>query len=104
MTEVRAYGRHAPCDRGRGESVGAHRSQPALEVLDRRVGDRASAERGELAEVAPIGVDRTRRAPGSEVEEEALDVGIVGGHGLTRFGAVDGAPALPLLGDGRGSL
>ncbi len=85
MPEVRAHGRDAPSERRGGEPVGAHRGDPALEVLDCRLTDAALARSGERREVAPVRVDGARRALRGEHEQEALDVevgaGSCGGHG-----------------------
>ena len=74
VAEERAHGRETPRDRRRGEPVRPHRGEPALELVGRDVADRCAAEGGERREVAPVGVDRARRALRGEEQEEALDV------------------------------
>jgi len=81
MTEIRANGRYATGDRRRRQAAGAHLGDPALEVTDVRLCHRMPAEGGQRLQVAPVGVHGARRAPGSEGEQEALDVGVGGRHG-----------------------
>lgn len=88
MAEVRADCGHPAGDRRGGEPVGAHRRDPALDVARVGVCRRPVAEGGERREVAPVGVHRARRATRGEREEEALDVGIRGVHGVPRDSAV----------------
>ena len=78
VPEVRAHGREASRDRRGGESVGAHRREPGLELRRRRVAGRAVAERRERDEVAAIGVHRARRPPCGEQQQVALEVGVGG--------------------------
>ena len=80
MAKVRTHSRYAPGDRRRGKPVGTHRGHPGLEFLDGRVGDGTPAEAAERFQVAAIRVDGTRRAPGLESEQEALEVGVGGTH------------------------
>ena len=88
VAQVRADGREPPRDRRRRAPVGAHRARATLELLRRRVADRAVERRGERREVAAVGVHRPRRAAGGEEQQEALDVGIgaIAHRGGTRFG------------------
>ena len=81
MGEVRTDRGHAAGDRRGREAVGAHPSQPPLELLERRVTCRSAAERGERGEVAPVGVHRARRAAGLEEQEEAVEIEVGAGHG-----------------------
>ena len=85
MAEVGPCGGRPARDRGRRETRGAHLGHPALEVLDRGIGHRPSAERAERGQVAAVGVDGARRALRGEEEEEALDVMVGFGHGETGF-------------------
>ena len=95
MSEVAPHRRDAPRD-GRGrEPVRAHRRHPALEILDAGVRDRLPGMRRERREVAAIRVDGAGRAPCCEVEQEALDVVVGGGHGA----GTDSAAAGRLLSD-----
>ena len=80
MAKVRTHSRHTPRDRRRGKSVGTHRGQPGLELLDGRVGDGSPAETSERFQVAAIRVEGTRRTPGLESEQKALEVGVGGTH------------------------
>ena len=79
--EVGTGRRDSTREGGLGEAVGTHPGDPALELLDARVRNRSVEELSERREVAPVRVDRARRAPRREGEQEALDVGVGVGHG-----------------------
>jgi hypothetical protein len=81
VTEVRTDRGDAARDRRRGEPGRTHRRDPALELVQRRVGNLAVAELGEPGQVATVRVDGPRRAPCLEAEEEAFDVGVRSTHG-----------------------
>ena len=55
--------------------------EPRLELLDRCVGDGAVARGREASQVAPVGVDGTRRPACLEGEQEALEIGVGSTHG-----------------------
>lgn len=93
MAKVRTHSRYATRDRRRGQPVGAHRGQPAFELLDGRVGDRSAAEEGERLQVATVRVDGSRRPAGLQVQQEAFDIGVGSTHGARR----DSAGSRPLL-------
>ena len=93
MAKVRTYRGDAPGDRRGREAVGAHRGDPALELVERRVPDGSLAEGMQRREVAPVGVDGPRRPAGLEGEQEALDVGVGATHGARP----DSAERRPLL-------
>ena len=63
-------------DRRRGEPVGAHLGDPALELLGRCLREQAAAEGAEGGEVATVRVHRPRRTLCGEEEQEALGVGV----------------------------
>jgi len=81
---------HAPRDGRLGEPVGAHRGDPALEVLETRSRDASLEEAVERREVAAVCVERPRRAARRQGEEEAFDVGVDGGHGAEPDSAAGG--------------
>ena len=73
VAEEGAQRRGAPRERRRREAGGAQLGEVALEVVGRRGRGRRAEERGEVREVAAVGVDRARRAPRREQREEPLD-------------------------------
>ena len=93
MAKVRTHRGDAPGDRRGRKAVGAHRGDPALELVERRVADGPLSEGMQRCEVAPIGIDGPRRPAGLEGEQEALDVGVGATHGARP----DSAGARPLL-------
>src|SRR5688500_15631974 len=93
MAKVAPHSRDTPRDRRGRASVGTHRGEPRLELLDGRVGDCASTEAGERGQVATVGVDGPRGSAGLECEQEALEVGVGDTHGARR----DSAGRRPLL-------
>ena len=62
-----------PRDRRRGEAGRAHLGQPALELLGRRLADRALSPRRELREIAPVRVHGARRPPVRAARGSLLD-------------------------------
>jgi hypothetical protein len=93
VAKVRTHSRYAPRDRRRGKSVGPHRGEPALELLERCIADGSSAEGRKRLQVATIRVDRARRPAGLEVQQEAFDIGVGSTHSARR----DSAGSRPLL-------
>ena len=81
MFEVGTNRRHSSGDGCCGEPVGTHRGEPALEVVEARVGDGAVAESVQSREVAAVGVDRSRRPTSLQEQQEAFDVGVGSSHG-----------------------
>ena len=63
-------------DRRGGEAGRSHLGQPALELLGRRLADRALPPRRELREIAAVRVDGPRRPPRREEREEAFELRI----------------------------
>ena len=89
MAVEAARGRGAARDRRAREAVGAQLGGVALELLGGRLGDGLAEEGAQRGQVAPVRLDRPRRAPRGEQREEALDVGIafhlVRGFAVERF-------------------
>jgi hypothetical protein len=62
----------------------AHRREPTLEILDGCITNGAAAERAQGDEVAPICIERSRRAPRGEKQQVPLEIWVdrrVGGDG-----------------------
>ena len=93
MAKVRTHRGDAPGDRRGRKAVGAHRGDPALELVERHVADGPFAEGVQRSEVASIGIDGPRRSAGLEGEQEALDIGVGATHGA----GPDSAGTRPLL-------
>src|SRR5438045_3080173 len=66
--------RRPPRDRRRGEAFGPQLRRVALELAERRQRERLVEKTREAVEVAPIGVDRPRRAPRCEQREERFEL------------------------------
>ena len=78
MAEVRAHRGH-PAREGRGREpaarISASQRSRSSTVASPTL---PAAKRGEEAEVAAVGVDGARRAPGCEEQQVALEVGVGG--------------------------
>ncbi len=76
VPEVRPHGGHTTGERRRREPGGAHLGEPALEVLDGRVAHVPRPERGERGQIAAVGVERARGAPGGQEQQIAIEIGV----------------------------
>lgn len=81
MTEIGTNGGDTASHGRGGEPVCTHRGEPALELLDAGIPDRALAKLGERRQVTPVGVEGPRRTTGRKEQQEALDIRIGGSHG-----------------------
>lgn len=96
MAKVRPDSRYPSSDRGGRQALRAHARHPGFELVRGGLADVLTGVVAKRSEVAPVGVDRSRRAASLEGEQEALDVGIGSSHGARPVSA-GGSPLLRAL-------